>query len=83
MYIWALLIGRGGGQTGRGSSRQLQTVLSLPIIASSPNDMNQRAITDAIAQLQAKGDVCIRQVIIEQRRVDDITAVSVCFVQKA
>ena len=45
--------------------------------------MYQRAITDAIAQLQAKGDVFIRQVIIEQRRVDDITAVSVFFMQEA
>ncbi|CAM9427033.1 unnamed protein product [Ectocarpus fasciculatus] len=34
--------------------------------------MNQRAISDSILQLQAKGDVFTRQVIIEQRRVDDI-----------
>eukprot|EP00752_Nemacystus_decipiens_P006896 g6194.t1 len=34
--------------------------------------MNQKAISDTILQLQAKGDVFTRQVIIEQRRVDDI-----------
>lgn len=38
--------------------------------------MNQRAISDSILQLQAKGDVFTRQVIIEQRRVDDIDGVS-------
>ena len=38
--------------------------------------MNQRAVGDAILQLQAKGDVFTRQVIIEQRRVDDINGVS-------
>ncbi|CAN0518433.1 unnamed protein product [Ectocarpus sp. 12 AP-2014] len=38
--------------------------------------MNQRAIGDSILQLQAKGDVFTRQVIIEQRRVDDIDGVS-------
>lgn len=38
--------------------------------------MNQRAISDNILQLQAKGDVFTRQLIIEQRRVDDINGVS-------
>lgn len=38
--------------------------------------MNQRAISENILQLQAKGDVFTRQLIIEQRRVDDINAVS-------
>lgn len=38
--------------------------------------MNQKAISDTILQLQAKGDVFTRQVIIEQRRVDDINGVS-------
>lgn len=39
--------------------------------------MNRRAVTEAISQIQAKGDVFTRQVIIEQRRVDDISAVSI------
>lgn len=39
-------------------------------------NMNQRAVTEAISQLQAKGDVFTRQLIIEQRRVDDISNVS-------
>lgn len=38
--------------------------------------MNQRAVTDAISQLQIKGDVYTRQLIIEQRRIDDIGTVS-------
>ena len=38
--------------------------------------MNQRTISDNILQLQAKGDVFTRQLIIEQRRVDDINGVS-------
>lgn len=42
--------------------------------------MNQKAVTEAISQLQTKGDVFTRQVIIEQRRVDDISAVSMFFV---
>lgn len=38
--------------------------------------MNQRAVTDTISQLQMKGDVFTRQIVIEQRRIEDINAVS-------
>lgn len=41
----------------------------------SSGNMNQKAVTNTISQLQFKGDVFTRQLIIEQRRIEDINTV--------
>lgn len=61
---------------GLGGKRGRPSTFNGVVLGRKAITMNQKAISDTILQLQAKGDVFTRQVIIEQRRVDDINGVS-------